>query len=92
MSQSVIEFFQALGLKSRATGPHQTAPRPTPTLLLATVDPDYSGSGRPAVTFDGESAVTTRLLPYLGSYTPAASDRVLVAQIGHGYVVLGKIL
>lgn len=92
MSQPAIEFLQALGLKARATGPHQTAPRPTPTLWLATVASNYSGSGAPAVVFDGESAATTLLLPYLSSYTPAANDRVLVASIGHSYVILGKIL
>lgn len=49
-------------------------------------------SGRPKVKFDGESADSTRLYPYLGSYTPVANDRVLVAMVGHGGIVLGKII
>lgn len=48
-------------------------------------------AGLPAVLFDGETADSTRLFPHLSSYTPVASDRVLLARVGHGFVVLGKI-
>ena len=48
-------------------------------------------AGLPAVLFDGEAADSARLWPYLASYMPVASDRVLLARVGHGFVVLGKI-
>lgn len=48
-------------------------------------------AGLPAVLFDGETADSARLWPYLASYTPVASDRVLMARVGHGFVILGKI-
>ncbi|GAB6171986.1 hypothetical protein JCM15765_14640 [Paradesulfitobacterium aromaticivorans] len=49
-------------------------------------------SGRPQVQFDGESTTSTRTYPYLSSYTPAAGERVLVAMVGHGGVILGKVV
>lgn len=49
-------------------------------------------SGRPQVQFDGESSPNTRTYPHLSTYTPTAGDRVLVALVGHGAVVLGKIV
>lgn len=58
---------------------------------LGTVDPAYA-SGRPKITFDGEDSLSTKLFPYLSSYTPAANDRVLIAVLGFGSVVVGKIV
>ena len=49
-------------------------------------------SGRPTILFDGESAASTKTYPYLSSYTPTASDRVLLARVGNGWVVLGRII
>lgn len=49
-------------------------------------------TGRPTVKFDGETAASVRLYPYLGSYAPAANDRVLVAIVGHSGVVIGKLV
>jgi len=62
-----------------------------PSFLLGTIDPTWV-SGRPRIQFDGESAVSVRLYPYLSSYTPVASARVLLAVVGHGAVILGKII
>lgn len=62
-----------------------------PVFRLGTIPDNYSG-GRPQVQFDGESAPSTRSWPYLASYAPAAGDRVLVAMVGSGGVVLGKIV
>jgi hypothetical protein len=56
---------------------------------LGTIPGTYV-SGRPTVIFDGEGAASSRVYPYLSSYAPAAGDRVLVAMVGHGGVVLGK--
>lgn len=58
---------------------------------LGTIPADYT-SGRPKVQFDGETTASTRTYPHLASYTPAANDRVLVAMVGKGGVVVGKII
>lgn len=52
----------------------------------ATVDANYT-SGKPQLTFDGESTLSTPR-PYLSSYTPAAGDRVMVVR----GVIQGKIM
>lgn len=74
------DFLQLL---NQDTGP--------PVFRLGTIPGTYTG-GRPRVQFDGESAASTRTYPYLSGYVPAAGDRVLVAMVGHGAVVLGKII
>lgn len=61
-------------------------------LQIAFVDPSYSGTGRPKLRFAGESSVGSRLYPYLGSYTPAANDKVIVALFSHSGVILGKVV
>lgn len=58
---------------------------------LGTIDSAYS-SGRPKIIFDGETVASTKQYPYLGSYTPMASDRVLLLEVGGSYVILGKII
>lgn len=58
---------------------------------LATIPGSYT-SGQPTLIFDGETTATTRQYPRLASYTPAANDRVLVALVGHGAVILGKVV
>jgi hypothetical protein len=59
--------------------------------LLGTVDAAYV-SGRPKIIFDGETVVSGKAYPYLTSYAPAASDRVLLARVGGSFVVLGKVV
>lgn len=56
---------------------------------IATVS-SVSG-GHPILLFEGETVASTLAYPYLGSYTPTAADRVLVAMAGYSGVVLGKI-
>ena len=58
---------------------------------LGYIDSGYV-SGLPQIVFDGETSASTRQYPYLASYTPAADDRVLVAMVGHGGVVVGRIV
>jgi hypothetical protein len=58
---------------------------------LATIDPAYS-SGQPRVQFDGDVVPGERTWPRLSGYTPAANDRVLIAMVNHGGVILGKIV
>jgi len=52
---------------------------------------DYT-SGRPNIIFDGESSASTKTYPYLSSYTPTANDRVLLAIVGKGWIILGEII
>lgn len=60
-------------------------------MLPGVIDPAYS-SGDPMVLVNGATALSG---PYqhLASYTPAASDQVLLAPVGalRTYVVLGKL-
>ena len=59
-------------------------------MILGTVKAITSGSGV-TVQIDGESSATTKKYAYLSSYTPAVNDRVLIAEVGGSYVILGKI-
>lgn len=58
---------------------------------LGRIDTDYT-SGKPRVQFDGEYEPSIKQYPYLSSYTPAASDRVLLAVVSGTYVILGKVI
>lgn len=64
------------------------------TTRIGTIDPAYSGSGRPRVLFDGETSLTgiTQTYPYLSTYTPAASHRVLLIKSGNTWVVMARLL
>jgi hypothetical protein len=65
----------------------EDAPRNT----IGTIDTGYT-TGRPRVLFDGETVLGGKTYPYLASYTPAASHRVLLAPAGSSYVILGRIV
>lgn len=60
--------------------------------LPAVINPAYT-SGNPTVYVNG-ATVLTGPYQYLSSYTPAASDSVLVLPVGElqAYVILGKLL
>jgi len=58
---------------------------------LATVDPGYTGTDPPRVTFDGETALSSKHYAYLDSYRPTAGDRVVLAPAGTTYVIAGAI-
>ena len=53
---------------------------------FATIDSEYT-SGRPSVVFDGEDTATLKKYPYISTYTPAASDRVMLIK----NVIMGAI-
>jgi len=53
---------------------------------FATIDPDYV-TGRPRLIYDGEQTPTIKTFVYLDSYTPVASERVMVIQ----NVIIGKL-
>lgn len=59
-------------------------------MRIGTIKSNTSGSGV-TVQIDGESSATTKKYTYLSSYTPAVNDRVLIAEVGGSYVILGKI-
>ena len=61
-----------------------------PTYALGTIPATYS-SGLPTVVFDGETAAAVKERPHLSSYTPSADDRVLLARVGNGWVILGRV-
>ncbi|WP_144498259.1 hypothetical protein [Bacillus paralicheniformis] len=58
---------------------------------LGTIDPNYS-SGLPRVLFDGESKVSTKRYSYIGTYKPAARDRVLMINVSGTHIIIGKIM
>lgn len=57
---------------------------------IAVIDPAYS-SGNPKVTFEGESTMSTKGYPFLDSYTPTATDRVVLIPVGTTYLIVGAI-
>lgn len=57
---------------------------------LAVIDAAYT-TGKPRVTFDGESVLGARQYAFVGTYQPVAGDRVLMLPVGHTYVILGSI-
>lgn len=80
---SATDLLHTLGI----TQQHTTQ---QPVFRLATIPSGYT-MGIPTLIFDGEGSATTRQYHYLASYTPTANDRVLVAMVGHGGVILGKV-
>ena len=70
------------------------SPPVEPQVKLGTVAAGYT-SGLPTVAFDDEVTASPRGRPHLSSYTPVASDRVLlvrVGTVGSSWVVVGKIV
>lgn len=55
------------------------------------IDSGYT-SGKPKVRFVGEDEIGEKTYPYLSSYVPAASDRVLMVRLGKTFIIVGKIL
>lgn len=74
----------------RTLGVTQQHAKQQPAYRLATIPSGYT-SGNPTLIFDGEGSASTRQYPCVSSYVPVANDRVVVAMIGHGGLVLGKI-
>lgn len=61
------------------------------SFLLGTIPSGYT-TGRPTIQFDGESTTSSRTYPYISGYVPAVGDRVLLAVVGNGGVIIGKIV
>ncbi|MBY6275404.1 MAG: hypothetical protein CWE10_04165 [Symbiobacterium thermophilum] len=84
-----VVLLAAMSLAEIASLLRDQKPAP-PAFRLGTIPDDYTG-GRPRILFDGETAPTTRAYPMNADLTLAPGDRVLVAMVGHGGVVLCKI-
>jgi hypothetical protein len=72
----------------------RTSPVNPTSMLYATtgiVDPAYS-SGLPRVTLAGDSVLSAAGYPYLATYTPAASDVVLLLPLRGSYVIGGRVI
>lgn len=65
----------------------------TPTRInrLAVIDPNYIGYGFPAVTFEGESAVSSKTFACATGYRPTANDRVLMVPVGTTYMIVCSV-
>jgi hypothetical protein len=59
-------------------------------LRIATVDPAYT-TGNPKVTFEGESTLSAKGYPFLDSYVPIATDRVVLCPVGTTYMIMGAL-
>ena len=58
----------------------------------ARIDPQWNGTLRPTVIFDGETSVGSKSYTYLSSYHPVPGDQVALVKLGHSWVILGKIV
>jgi hypothetical protein len=61
-----------------------------PSFRMGTIDNGHA-TGRPKIIFDGEDTPSQKAYPYLGSYTPRAGDRVLLASVSGSYLILGEV-
>jgi hypothetical protein len=57
---------------------------------LATVDPNYNGTGNPRVIFDGETTVSAKTYEFIGN-VPGPGERVVVQPMGDTYVITGTL-
>jgi len=68
---------------------HWVAPTLTKKSRFATVDPAYTGTGDPKVTFDGEATLSQKTYKYM--IKPAASARVVMEPVGSGWIITGPL-
>lgn len=57
---------------------------------LGTIPPGYT-AGNPTIIFDGETSASQRTYTKNADLTLNAGDRVLIAMVGHGGVVVCRI-
>lgn len=84
------EYWDSIERIARAS----TASLKYESTRLGTIDPAFTGLGNPRVQFDGEPVLDvtmTKTYTHLVSYTPVASDRVLLERINSNWVILGKV-
>lgn len=66
--------------------------RDSPTFKIGAIAAGPTSNNKPPVQFDGETTASTKGYGYLASYTPSVGDRVLLAAVGRGFVIIGKIM
>lgn len=66
------------------------APDPAKGMVLATVDPAYTGVGNPRVTFDFSTTMSTATYSYIG-ITPGAGNRVTMQSVSDQWVISGVV-
>lgn len=65
---------------------------PPPHRLATITGTDDVGISGAHLQFDGETSPSARAYTYLSSYTPTVDDRVLLAQVGTTWVILGAVI
>jgi len=87
--------MDALEFLESVAGYTEARNRPTPQVKLGTVDaaydPDTYPATLPKITFDGESTLSGKRYPVIGSYWPHPSDRVVLLPTGTTYAILGSV-
>ena len=73
-----------------AADPEGPTPSQDKPVKLGTVDPGFSGTGRPMVLFDGETLMGVKTYPWAG-LPPRAGDRVVLLPQGRSYVIVGTL-
>jgi hypothetical protein len=81
-------FLESVAGFTRDSTADQSANAP---VKIGTIDVAYAGTGLPKVKFDGESTTSVKAYPFLNSYKPVATDRVVLMPVGNTYVIVGKI-
>lgn len=87
MSNDALSILQSITgfVQQQQTGPENKPNK------MGTIDPDYSGTGDPKVTFYGETTLSGKNYPYMPPYQPTAGDRVVLVPVGTTYLIIGSI-
>lgn len=83
-------FLESIGAYTNSGGA-----KPTPEALgvrLATLDPNYPGSGLARVIFDGETQVSGKGFTWSSTYTPKRNDRIYMLAAGNSYIIGGAVV
>jgi hypothetical protein len=90
MTRQPMDFLSAMSAYARVDNEGTSANK---AIKLATVDPahDPESGNLPKLTFDGESTLSGKRYPYLKSYTPLPSDRVVLIPCGNTYLIVGAV-
>lgn len=75
------------GYTNGTAGPVSSADKP---ILIGVIDPNYT-AGLPKVTFDGETALSSRGYAWASGYSPNPGDRVYLMPVGQSYLIGGSI-
>ena len=88
MSAKAKAFLESIALYSAPPVGAKALAQDRP-IMLATVDPAYTGSGPAKVTFDGEAVMSSKA--YIATTAVAPGSRVYLLPIGKSYVIAGVI-